>query len=85
MFFGIDTTKKYIENLNFFEIRELTKPTTTNFLLTGTLEKGTLIKKVFNSFRNVVVFTTFIEQIQIWYVSDDVVITEYLTVFLTSF
>ena len=43
MFFGIDTTKKYIGNSNIFETTELIKPTTTNFLLTGTLRMGTLI------------------------------------------
>ena len=53
MFFGKDTTKNFMENLNNFENRELKKLTITKFLLTGTLRMGTVIKKTSMPFKNV--------------------------------
>ena len=45
MFFRIDISKNYLEKLNNFETRQLMKPKTPNFRLSGTLRKRRVIRK----------------------------------------
>ena len=62
MFLGILTTKKYIGKLIILEIKELIKATTINFVLTGTIRMGFVIKETSMPFENNVDCTTFIDQ-----------------------
>ena len=77
----MDTTEKLFETLNNFEIRELIKPKTTNFLLTCTLRIGTVNKKTCMVFENIEAYNAHIDQIQLKYDGDDEVFTGYLIKF----
>ena len=59
MFFRIDTSKNYIEKMNIFETRQLMKPKTPNFPLTGTLRMRTVIKKTSIPFREIEAYNIF--------------------------
>ena len=78
MFFGIYTTKSFIENLNSFAgKRHLTKPKTALIPLPCTVKMGTVIKKTSMPFKDFEAHNTYIDEKQLQYDGDDVNFTGY--------
>ena len=77
---GVNVYETLIKNSNIFQI-ELIKPTTKNFLLTGTLTMGTVIKKICIPCKIIGAYNAYKDHIQIKNDGDDVVFTGYLIEF----
>ena len=73
--------EKIIINVFFFQLTEIIKPTTTNLLLTDTLKMGRENTRAFSLFNNTDCFNTYVDQIQLSYDGEYVLLFGFLIEF----